>query len=243
MLQIFIFTIAVAYASVGHGGASGYLAILSLYGFSPLDMAPSALLLNILVAGTAFITYYRAGFFDKRIFWSFSLTSIPAALAGGIIHVSPGIYSWLLVSALLFAAFRLAISQTNRNVEEPLQPISMILALPCGAGIGLLSGIVGVGGGIFLSPLLLLMRWAKTKQTAAVSAGFILVNSMAGLYGHLTRKNVNMKELLPFVLAAFIGGIIGSHFGARRFDGVVLRRILAIIMLIASFKLLRLIHH
>ncbi|MBI4055379.1 MAG: sulfite exporter TauE/SafE family protein [Elusimicrobia bacterium] len=236
-----IFLVALAYASVGHGGASGYLAVLALFGFSPKEMAPSALALNLLVSATAFLAYWRSGFFDRRLFWPFAVASIPAAFLGGMLPVPLGLYSGLLMAALLFAAFRLALASTPlRSEEEMVHPPRLCLALPVGGGIGLLSGMVGVGGGIFLSPVLLLMRWADARRTAAVSACFIWVNSAAGLYGHLSRSGLDVVSLWPLVVAAFFGGLIGSHLGAQRFGEIALRRVLAAVLVVTAFKVSRL---
>lgn len=229
---------ALAYSSVGHGGASGYLAVLSLFGFMPKEMAPSALALNLLVAGLSFFAYWRAGYFNRRLFWIFAFTSIPMAFLGGFLQVSAKVYAGLLIVSLLFAAFRLAFVNGKKE-DDPIRPPSLPVALPVGAGIGLLSGIVGVGGGIFLSPLLILMKWAGAKETAAVSAAFIWVNSAAGLYGHIARKGLNVLQLWPLVVVAFLGGLVGSQLGARKFGNVTLRRVLAVVLALAAFKLFR----
>ncbi len=239
LLLVLVFLVAAAYSSVGHGGASGYLAVLSFFGLVPAAMAPSALLLNLLVAGLAFISYLRAGHFVFRLLWPFLLTSIPFAFWGGLVGVSPRSYMVLLAAVLIFAAFRLFVPTPGGKEDYFVRPPSLVVALPLGAAIGFLSGIVGVGGGIFLSPLLILLHWADTKRTAAVSAAFIWINSVAGLYGHLSRQHVDWQSLLWLVLAAFAGGLLGSWMGARRFTGVWLRRILGVVLLLAALKLLR----
>lgn len=235
-----IFLVALAYASVGHGGASGYLAVLALFGFSPSAMAPSALALNLLVSATALWAYGRAGFFVPRLFWPFAAASIPMAFVGGLLEVSPRLYSRLLAAALLLAAVRIALQGLHPSEEAAARPPRLGLALPVGAGIGLLSGVVGVGGGIFLSPLLLLARWADAKRAAAASAAFILANSAAGLYGHAGRKGLDLAGLGPLVLAAFLGGLAGSWIGARRLGGPALRFALAGVLAVAAFKMSRL---
>lgn len=232
-----IFLVALVYASVGHGGASGYLAVLALYGFSPQEMAPSALALNLLVAGTSFLAFWRGGFFSWRLFWPFAVSSIPMAFLGGLLTVPRAVYGWLLMAALLFAALRLVLTSVNKEETTDFHAPSLRVALPIGAGIGLLSGIVGVGGGIFLSPLLILMRWADAKRTAAISACFIWVNSAAGLYGHVSRGGFHALELWPLVVAAFLGGLIGSQLGAAKFKRMALCRILAAVLTVAAYKM------
>jgi len=238
-LLALVFLVAVAYSSVGHGGASGYLAVLSFFGLAPAAMAPGALCLNLLVAGTSFTSYWRAGHFTSRLLWPFLLTSIPFAFLGGLTAVSPRTYLLLLAAVLVFAACRLLAVVPPKQEERFLQVPNLLVTLPVGAGIGFLSGIIGVGGGIFLSPLIILLKWADAKRTAAASAAFIWVNSAAALYGHLLRKNVDWSALLWLVGAAFAGGLIGSQLGARRLQGLWLRRILGVVLLVATVKLLR----
>lgn len=229
-----VFLVALAYASVGHGGASGYLAVLGLLGYAPSEMAASALALNVLVSGLAFAAYWRAGHLIPALLWPFTIASVPAAFIGGLVTVPSWLYAWLLATALIFAALRIIVTATPPT-EAPIAP-PLRQALPIGGVIGLLSGIVGVGGGIFLSPLLIIARWANLKQAAAASAGFILVNSLAGLYGHASRRPLDLAALLPLVLAAVLGGLIGSHLGARRLGDVVLRRTLALVLVAAAVK-------
>jgi hypothetical protein len=238
LLLALIFFVAFAYSSVGHGGASGYLAVLSFFGFAPAAMAPSALLLNLLVAGIAFLSYWRAGHFMWRLLWPFLIASVPCALLGGMLGVSSRIYMILLGAVLLFSAFRLMVFSPGAQEESFAKPPSLAVALPVGAGIGLLSGMVGIGGGIFLSPLVILLGWADTKRTAAAAAAFIWINSVAGLCGHLTHTAVDWSVMLWLVGAAFAGGVLGATLGARRFRGVWLRRILAVVLLFAVVKLL-----
>lgn len=233
------FLVALAYSSVGHGGASGYLAVMSLYSFAPATMAPSALVLNLLVAGTAWVNYWRAGHFSSRLLAPFAMASVPAALLGGLMVVSGRLYSLLLAAVLLYAAVRLALPSAERGEQASAKPPRAVVAVPVGAGIGYLSGIVGVGGGIFLSPLLLLLGWADARRTAGVSAAFIFVNSVAGLYGHLSRTALDWRMLLPLVAAAFAGGLLGSLVGARGLPAAWLRRILAVVLAVAAYKLLR----
>jgi len=238
LLLALIFLVAAAYSSVGHGGASGYLAVLSFFALAPAAMAPSALCLNLLVAGLAFIAFYRAGHFVSRLLWPFLLTSVPFAFLGGLTRVSVRTYSLLLAVALVFAACRLLAGPKGTS-ERRLQVPPLWVALPVGGAFGFVSGIVGVGGGIFLSPLMILLGWADAKRTAAVSAAFIWINSAAGLYGQLLKSSVDWVALQPLIGVAFAGGLLGSHLGAERLPGVWLRRILGVVLLLAAFKLLR----
>ncbi len=239
-LVILIFLVALVYASVGHGGASGYLATMSLLASTPTAMASSALLLNLLVAGTACLTFWRAGHGSFQLLWPFIVGSIPGALMGGWLPVSAGTYGWLLAVALLVAAGRLCLPSIRHG--DVLARPRLFIAVFVGVGIGLLSGVVGVGGGIFLSPLMMLLRWADPKQTAAASAGFIVVNSAAGLIGRVMAGRVVMGPLVPLVVAAFVGGVIGSRLGANHFSGLWVRRLLAVVLVIAAGKLVVLSH-
>jgi uncharacterized protein len=237
LVAALVFIVAALYSSVGHGGASGYLAVLSFFAVAPATMASTALTLNVLVAGIAMISYFRAGHLSFRLAWPFVLLSIPAAFVGGWMHVAVRTYYILLAFALLFAAFRLAMSARASKEEAETVPVTVGISLPVGAGIGLLSGIVGVGGGIFLSPLMILFKWANAKKTSAVSAFFIVVNSLAGLAGRYVQGTLVLGEFLPLIFVALCGGLLGSYFGANRFSGIVLRRLLAFVLVIASAKM------
>ena len=182
LLTALIFVAALLYSSVGHGGASGYLAAMALFGLAPASMKPTALILNLFVAGLGTFRYARAGYFSWNVFWPFAIFSVPCALFGGTYQLHDRTYRIILGVVLLFAACRLAVTQ-SAPTQIDQRPIPLTWALVLGAPIGLLSGLVGVGGGIFLSPLLLLLGWADVRKTAGVSAAFILVNSAAGLLG------------------------------------------------------------
>ena len=238
MLAAGVALVALLYSCVGHGGASGYLALLALLGHDPAQMKGAALLLNILVAGLAFLSYWREGHFDAAIFWPLAAASIPLAFLGGLWRLPASAYSLLLASVLAFAAFRLLMPDRHLGPEASQAP-RIPHSLAAGGSIGLLSGLVGVGGGIFLSPLMILRRWADPKTTAGVCAAFIWVNSLAGLYGHLSRGGVGGLSLWPLAAAAAAGGAAGSAFGARRLDTAWLRRLLAVVLMIACYKLLR----
>ena len=233
-LILLIFLVALVYASVGHGGASGYLAAMSLLAYAPARMASGALMLNLLVAGTAWLAFRRAGHASFRLLWPFLAGSVPAAFLGGWLQVSSKTYGWLLALVLLAAAIRLCLplTQTAGAFKQPRRLVSLAV----GAGIGVISGIVGVGGGIFLSPLMILLRWADPKQTAAASAGFIVVNSASGLIGRAIAGRLVVGPAAPLILAAFVGGLIGSQWGAGRCSGARLCRVLAAVLAVAAVK-------
>jgi hypothetical protein len=237
LLALAVAGVAALYASVGHGGASGYLAVMTLLSFPPAVMKPGALLLNLLVAGIGAVQYYRAGHFRFSLLWPFALTSIPLSYLGARLRVSPNFYETALALTLLWAGARLAFftgpaASGTETRSRPRLPV----ALGVGAGVGLLSGIVGVGGGIFLSPLCLLLGWADPKETAALSAAFIWVNSAAGIAGHLSTQTTWPQPLALWVLAAVAGGGLGSYFGARRWSAATLRRLLGAVLFIAAVK-------
>ena len=229
--------VSLLYSSVGHGGASGYLALLSFFSFSYLQMGTSALFLNLLVAGIAFWVFGKASFFKWNLTWPFILTSIPFAFLGGAFKVPRQYYAGLLLGILLFAAFRMLID--NKKEEDlSIKRPSIWIALPVGGGVGFLSGIIGVGGGIFLSPLLLMLRWATPKEVAATAAFFILVNSFSGLLGRYASDQFNLSPLLyAMPVAALAGAFFGSRLGAFYFTGKALRVLLASVLLVACVKL------
>lgn len=229
-----IFAASVLYSSVGHAGASGYLAAMALFGVAPATMRPASLVLNILVATIATARFSLAGCFSWGVFWPFAVASVPFAFLGGAITLSGSQYKQLVGVVLLFAAYRLA---TNR-VPSTGRGIPVWAGLLSGAGIGLLSGLTGTGGGIFLSPLLLFMGWAETKQSAGVSAAFILVNSIAGILGLMTKPVLFPSALPWWAVSVCIGGLIGAEFGSQKLGNQTLRRLLALVLVIAAGKLI-----
>lgn len=228
---------ATLYSSVGHAGASGYIAVMVLFSFAPAVMKPTALALNILVALIATFKFYRAGRFSFELFWPFALTSIPAAFIGGALTLPAAWYEAVVGAVLLYAAvwmFRSARTAAKVLVRPP----PMAAALLCGLVIGLLSGLTGVGGGIFLSPLILMMGWAETRATSAVAAAFILVNSVAGLLGHLS-SIAQLPPALPYwAVAAAAGGWIGAEYGSKRLATPVLRQLLSAVLVVAGLKMI-----
>lgn len=238
IIAALIFVIALLYSTVGHAGASGYIAAMALFGMAPVLMKPTALTLNIIVAMIGTVRFYRAGFFSWRTFWPFAIASIPAAYIGGSLTLPVPIYKSIVGIVLFYSAVRLfASADEGDSKKTTLVPIW--LALIVGAAIGLLSGLTGVGGGIFLSPVLLLMHWAKTKETAGVSAAFILVNSIAGLLGQYpVLAYLPLDSLVYWAPAALVGGWIGTELGTRLLPISGIRRCLSVVLVLAGLKML-----
>ncbi|MCY7374819.1 MAG: sulfite exporter TauE/SafE family protein [Pyrinomonadaceae bacterium] len=235
LIVLAVFFVAVLYSSVGHGGASGYLAVMALLAVAPEITRPTALVLNLFVASIAFVQFYRAGNFDWKIFLPFAAASVPLAFVGGSIHLPTTVYKTILGVTLMLAAIRLAVNL--KSEREPHAP-QVWICLLIGAILGLVSGLVGVGGGIFLTPILLLMNWTETKKAAGISALFILVNSIAGLLGNRAQVLELPSFVWIWITAAAVGGIIGATLGSFRFNSLTLRRVLACGLLIAGVKLI-----
>ncbi len=229
-----IFVVALLYSSVGHAGASGYIAVLTLFGMGVEVIRPTALTLNILVAAIGFLQWWRAGFFSWSLFWPFALLSVPAAFFGGWLHV-PAHYLKILIGLVLwFSAWRLLYRKEDPpDIARPARRT----AVASGAGIGFLSGLTGTGGGIFLTPLMLFCRWAKVKEAAAVSSLFILVNSSSGLAGYVKSGRDLPDFAWPLAVVVAIGGYIGSRLGSRHFPVRGIAVLLAVVLVIAGTKL------
>lgn len=241
LLCLALFFIAALYASVGHGGASGYLALLSLSTYATMNsswLKQHAWVLNLVVAGLAFYHYQKAGFHRPKLSLMFILASLPAAFYGGTLNVDGAVYDSLLSAALLFAAFRLATTQQSETHSELSAPPSIQTSVPIGASIGLLSGMIGVGGGIFLSPILVLKRWATPKVAAATAALFIWVNSAAGLLGAQLSGQLTLSAdpLVFFAMAVGFGGFVGSKLGAEKAPQTTIRWLLVGVLVLATAK-------
>jgi uncharacterized protein len=234
ILAVAFLLAAILYSSVGHAGASAYLAAMAFLGMPTPMMRPTALVLNLLVASIASIRFARAGLFSWPLFWPFALGSIPFAFIGGSI-VLPGHWYRTLVGLVLWTSAARLFLDLRIPGATHLPP--RWIAVLCGAGLGLLAGLTGTGGGIFLSPLLLFMGWAETRQTGGVAAVFILVNSTAGLAGNPSSLS-HLPAQLPFwATAAVLGGIIGSELGSRRLGTPAFRRLLGVVLVVAGWKL------
>ncbi|MGH8692373.1 MAG: sulfite exporter TauE/SafE family protein [Burkholderiales bacterium] len=229
---------AFGYASVGHGGASAYIAAMALAGIAPQEMRPVALLLNVVVSSLATYKFWRAGYFRWRLFWPFAVVSIPMAYLGGAITLPGQAYKILVGVVLLYAAVQLWRSGRSGDEMRALREPPLGWAMAIGAAMGLLAGLTGVGGGIFLSPLLLMLGWAGTKQTSAVAAPFILVNSIAGLAAVLVAKGAGLPGYVWILApAVLVGGWLGAEYGSRRFANPVVRRVLAVVLALAGSKM------
>lgn len=237
-IYVFLFLLPVVsflYASVGHGGASGYLALMALFSFAPETMKPTALLLNLFVAGISFYYYYRGGFFNKKLFISFAITSIPLAFLGGTIEIDASIYKKILAVLLVFAILKMLNFFGKEN--DTIKDVKLWQGLVVGGIIGFFSGLIGIGGGIILTPIILLLHWGKMKEAAAVSALFIWVNSASGLIGQLSSGITLEKESFILVAIALIGGVLGGYLGSKKINNTALRYILAFVLVIACIKL------
>ena len=233
-LLLGVFVVALLYAAVGHAGASGYIAVMSLLSLAPAEIKPTALALNIVVAAIASLLFWRAGHFRWRLFWPFALLAPPAAFLGGWLALPADAFKLLIGVILLYSAAMLW-----WRPRDPVSPTPPPIAAAVGSGalLGFVAGLTGTGGGIFLTPLLLLLRWARAREAAAVSALFILLNSCAGLLGHLGSTR-HFPAFAPWLLlAAAVGGLIGAHLGSRRLPPVAIRRVLGAVLVIAGLKL------
>jgi uncharacterized membrane protein YfcA len=236
-LAILIFAAAILYSSVGHAGASGYLAAMSLMGVSADVMKPSALVLNIIVATIATIRFSKAGCFSWPTLWPFVISSVPLSFVGGAIQLPSYIYMWFVGAIVLYAGVWLAFASVRPGAHDA-SPAPIWAAILAGAVIGLLSGLTGTGGGIFLSPLLLFMGWAGMRESAGLSAAFVLVNSIAGLVGNLASVQYLSSETAVWALTAAAGAVIGAELGSRQFAPATLRYLLALVLVVAGFRMI-----
>lgn len=236
LLSGLILLVAMLYSSVGHGGASGYIAVMALFGIAPAVMKPAALVLNVLVSAMGTYRLHRAGLVNWKALIRLSAASIPMAFIGGTIQLPGEWYRRLVGVVLAAAAARLLIDpRETRPAQSAITP-PIPAALVTGGGIGLLSGLTGVGGGIFLSPFLVLFGWAGARQTSGITAPFILVNSLAGLAGNIVAVRSLPIELSYFAVAALAGALIGTQLGIRWLSPGTLLRVLAAVLLIAAVK-------
>ncbi|MBI4042914.1 MAG: sulfite exporter TauE/SafE family protein [Deltaproteobacteria bacterium] len=233
-----VFLVAMLYSSVGHGGASGYLAVLALFSVLPRIAGTSALVLNILVAGIAWITFWKGGHFSWPLVLPFLVGSIPAAYFGGLLRSPEPLLYILLAVVLAVAALRMVLPFKQESGISTKGHPPLFSSVGIGAGLGLVSGMIGIGGGIFLSPIMILRGWAPLRTAAGVSAFFIVINSFAGLAGRGTNELIYAIPFAPLVGFAFAGGALGSWLGSKKFSMKGLRYLLALVLLIAAVKVL-----
>jgi uncharacterized membrane protein YfcA len=238
ILVSFFFVIAVIYSSVGFGGGSSYLALLAVMGIDLDILRPAALLCNIIVVTGGTLIFWKAGALDWKKCIPFLCASIPMAFVGGLWRIKNADFFFVLLGSCLIIASVLLWIKPAPSAGHRVDNVFLNAGL--GAGIGLLSGLVSIGGGIFLSPVLHLLNWAEAKKISALASLFILVNSISGLAGQLTRSHtIDWKFIAPLLVAVFFGGQIGSRLGARKFDPAYIKRITAILILMAGIKILR----
>ena len=234
-LAVCVFVVALLYASVGHGGASGYLAVMALFSMHPEALKPTALILNIIVAGVGTYLYCSAGQFSWRVFWPFVITSIPMSFLGGTFHLPPELYRPVLGLVLFYAAWRL-FSRRKQDQYQPSTP-PLAVAMLVGGVLGFASGLIGVGGGIFLSPLMILLRWASVREVSGIAALFILVNSAAGLLGHLSSLS-QIPGFAPLLaVMALLGGTLGALCGSRHLPTRTILQAMSVMMVLAGGKM------
>jgi uncharacterized membrane protein YfcA len=223
------------YSSVGHGGASGYLALMALFSFPNEIMKQTALILNLFVAGISFYQYYKAGHFKFKLFVWFAVGSIPAAYLGGVFNIDPNLYKKILGLLLLVAVARMLYKPSSSEAVKNVSPYQAILI---GGLIGFFSGLIGIGGGIILTPVLLLLHWSSMKEAATISALFIWVNSSAALIGQFSSGVAFSTSIIPMIILALAGGLMGSYYGSKKWNNQKLEYLLVVVLAAASFKLL-----
>ncbi len=238
ILLAVVFVVAFFYSSVGHGGATGYLAALALLGVTPVSAKVVVLIINVLVASVAWWRFWEAGHFAARVLLFFAVASVPCAWFGSRIPVSPDTYKLVLGTVLSAGGIALLLRARWQTDAVAVRKIYWPAALLVGAVLGFLAGLTGIGGGVFLSPVLYLFRWVKPKTTGGIAAGFIVVNSITGLVSAGREKITHAGPLVWLTLPAVIGALLGTHLGARRWSSITFSRVLAGILIFAGGKLL-----
>jgi len=238
LASILFLIISILYSSVGHAGASGYLAVMALLSFAPETIKPTSLILNIVVASIASVKYIKADCFDKRIFLAFILTSLPMAFVGGYITISPMYFKLVAGLFLVISSLMLIIRAYYKPSQRPTAQMPFVYGLIGGSLIGLISGLIGVGGGIFLSPIIIMANWTTVKNASGVAALFILFNSLAGLAGHLIALNTLDHYIFYWIIAVVIGGLLGSFLGTVKLNNKIIITCLFLVLLSAGLKFL-----
>lgn len=236
LISVCLFAGAILYTSVGHAGASAYIAVMSLFDLPPLVIKPTALTLNIFVSSYTALRYIKSNFFNRSLFLYLSIGSVPAAYIGGHLNIPNHIYKPIIGLLLILSGVRFLIQAMQK--DKALREVNKLLAIFIGASVGFLSGITGTGGGIFLSPLIIWLGWVSVKQASGTVAAFIFVNSTAGLLGNLQSTSSLPSQLPVFFLAVLLGAFIGTRFGIKRFSSAGVKRALGFVLLIAGVKFL-----
>ncbi len=236
-LLLILFLVSFLYSSIGHGGASGYIAVLSILGMSSAIIRPSALVLNVFVASISFYQYYKGGHFRWKLFYPFALLSVPMAYVGSFVALDPIWYKRIVGVCLILAVLRI-LGTFNTQEKTVNKQAPFIICLLIGAGLGFLSGMIGIGGGIILSPIILILGWGSLKETSAVSALFIVVNSIAGILGLYGQEIIWPQQLVVWIVVAIIGGFLGAYWGSKKAQPHMLKNVLALVLLFAAFKLI-----
>jgi len=236
-LPLAVGVVAFLYSAVGHGGATGYLAAAALLGLSPVVARPGALWMNCVVAGIAFLRFSRAGFFDGKVFGSLAVASVPAAWLGSRMHLEGRGYALVLGAALLAAGWFLGWGRRNQETIAT-RPVGLPVALLAGGGLGFLAGLTGIGGGVFLTPLLIFLNWTPAKVAGGISALFIVVNSIAGLAGLGSKAWVWQPMFMGAIVLGIAGALLGTHYGVSRWRTTTIRSALAVVLWVASAKLI-----
>lgn len=231
-------SISILYSSVGYAGASAYLAVMALLSFAPETIKPTSLTLNIVVALIASVKFLRADCFDKKLFVSFIITSLPMAFVGGYITISPKYFKLIAGLFLIVSSLLLVIREYLKSPQTPNKKMPLTYGLVIGSIVGLVSGLIGVGGGIFLSPIIIMAKWTTIKNASGIAALFILCNSLAGLAGHITALNKLDSNIFYWLIAVIIGGLIGSYLGTIKFNNKIIITCLFLVLLTAGLKFL-----
>ncbi len=232
-----LFIAALLFSSVGHGGATAYLAAMALVAVTPETMRPAALILNIFVASIALYKFYQVRAFSIQLFLPLALSAVPFAFVGGLLTLPGHFYKPVIGITLVFAGWHIFSGAKKIGIEQ-IKQVSTVTLILIGSALGFLSGLTGIGGGVFLSPILLGFKWAETKVVSGVAAGFILVNSMSGLIGVMTKSPTLPTHLPYWVAAVILGGLLGSVYGSRKLANPTIRKILAVILVFAGLKML-----
>tara|TARA_B100001093_G_scaffold362680_1_gene347447 strand:+ start:22671 stop:23411 length:741 start_codon:yes stop_codon:yes gene_type:complete len=238
LFAVVLVVCAFIYSSVGHGGASAYLALMALFSFDTVVMKQTALSLNLVVAAISFFQFYRLGFFKLKLFLFLAMTSVPASFLGGMLTLESTMYKIILGLFLLLAVARILFKPSQKELQIEEEKFNVLVALVIGASIGFVSGLIGIGGGIILSPLLLLLKWADVKNTAGISALFIWVNSAAGLSGQLQSGIQIDDHLFLFMAVVALGAILGGYWGSKSLSFINLEKVIAVVLIAAAVKLI-----